>query len=223
MAEKSDIAWTCSTFNPWVGCTKVGPGCDGCYAETLDKRHKWGGATHWGSGVPRHRTSAAYWHKPEIWNKVAPMSEFAGRKGFWPVFCASLADVFDNEVPAEWRSDLFQLIERTPNLSWLLVTKRIGNVPGMVPPLWALEKFPDNVRLMITVVNPEEAARDIPRLLALNCKNGISYEPALSSIDLSPWTHCDVCGYSVLDARQHLDHHLCKSKRQWLQWVIIGG
>jgi protein gp37 len=46
MAEKTGISWTDSTFNPWIGCTKVGPGCDHCYAEALDKRHQWGGKTH---------------------------------------------------------------------------------------------------------------------------------------------------------------------------------
>ena len=117
MAEISNIAWTKSTFNPWIGCTKVGPGCDGCYAEALDARFKYGGAAHWGAGVPRFRTKPGNWNKPLAWNKQAPTFEFAGRKGFWPVFCASLADVFDNEVPERWRRDLFELIRKTPNLS----------------------------------------------------------------------------------------------------------
>lgn len=208
MAETTNIAWCRSTFNCWVGCSKVGPGCDSCYAEALDKRHKWGGATHWGAGVPRHRTSASYWKQPLKWNAEAPNSKFAGRKGFWPVFCASLADVFDNEVPDEWRTDLWDLIEKTPNLSWLLVTKRIGNVRGMVDYHWNTGGFPPNVRIMTTVVNQEEADRDIPKLLALPCKNGVSYEPALGPIDWS--ITCAEANYHV-KAIYRLD------------WIIVGG
>ena len=197
MAEKTAIAWTRSTFNPWIGCTKVGPGCDHCYAETLDKRHKWGGAVHWGSGVPRYRTKPANWNQPLKWDAFAkaerllgerrPDDEWEGPLGFWPVFCASLADVFDNEVPHIWQAELWELIKSTPNLSWLLVTKRIGNVEKFVPWGWIKDGFPDNVRLLITVCNQEEADRDIPKLLALRCKNGISYEPALGRVDWSPW------------------------------------
>lgn len=203
MAEKSSISWTRSTFNPWIGCTKVGPGCDHCYAEAQDARKRWGGAAHWGTGVPRYRTKPSNWAQVETWNRLAG-EEFAagiawspspyvrlpwtvGLRPFWPVFCASLADVFDNEVPPEWRADLVALIERTPNLSWLLVTKRIGNVAKMVPARWLERGFPEQVRLIITVVDEDEARRDVPKLLALPTKNGISYEPALGPVDWSPW------------------------------------
>ena len=126
MAENSKIEWTDHTFNPWMGCMKVGPGCDGCYAENLmDHRY---GRVRWGAGEPRVRTSTANWRKPVQWNRDA-----SGRDGDRPfVFCASLADVFDNEVDPLWRADLFALIDATPNLVWLLLTKRIGNVMKMV-------------------------------------------------------------------------------------------
>lgn len=205
MAETTNIAWTRSTFNCWIGCTKVGPGCDHCYAEVQDSRKRWGGAAHWGAGVPRYRTSVSNWAKPLAWNKAAPDSEFAGRKGFWPVFCASLGDVFDNEVPRLWRYDLWRLIEKTPNLSWLIVTKRVGNVIGMIPVGWE-KQFPDNVRLLITVCNQEEADRDIPKLLALPCKNGISYEPALGPVDWWPWMP-----------------ETWMPEGRGLEWIIVGG
>src|SRR6266545_171130 len=130
MGEKTGIAWTRSTFNPWIGCKEIstaksgGGGCDNCYARELDKRHKWGGATHWGVGVPRYRTKS--WHLPVAWNKKAEVD--GKRASIFP----SLCDPFDNEVPREWRHDLVDLILRTPNLSWLLVTKRIGNVERMI-------------------------------------------------------------------------------------------
>ena len=206
MAKQTSIAWCKSTLNPWIGCSRVSEGCNSCYAEALDKRMRFGGATHWGPGVPRHRTSATNWAAPLAWNKAAPGSEFAGRKGFWPVFCASLADVFDNEVPVAWRYDLWNLIAWTPNLTWYLVTKRVGNVNLMVPEAWRRDGFPPNVRVIATIVNQEEADRDIPKLLALPCKNGISYEPALGPVDWSPWLWIP-----------H-DH-----SRGQIEWLIVGG
>jgi protein gp37 len=205
VAEVTKISWTRSSFNPWIGCSKVGPGCDHCYAEALDKRHRWKGATHWGAGVPRMRTSPSNWNGPLKWERAAAAS---GER--WLVFCASLADVFDNEIPDEWRADLWRLLEKTTHLSWLLVTKRIGNVERMVPPAWIAGRFPDNVRLLITVVNQQEADRDVPKLLALPCKNGISYEPALGPVDWSPWLEKKVW-------------------RSWpiphvgVEWIIVGG
>lgn len=186
MGEHTKISWCDHTMNPWIGCTKVGPGCDACYAETMDSRKRWdGGKTHWGPGVPRYRTSESNWRQPLAWNRQAEKDGKPHR-----VFCASLADVFDNEVQFQWRADLWKLIEATQNLSWLLVTKRIGNVERMVPHHWlhaefpAHNGFPPNVRLLITVCNQEEADRDIPKLLALPAKNGLSIEPQLSPVDL---------------------------------------
>lgn len=195
MAEITGIAWTDSTFNPWIGCTKVGPGCDHCYAEALDRRHKWGGSTHWGAGVPRKRTSEDYWWKPRVWNDKARKS---GKP--WRVFCASLADVFDNEVPKEWREDLWALIHDTPYLTWLLLTKRIGNASKMLPKP-SVHRMPwpwENVWIGATIVNQEEADRDVPKLLATPAAvRFVSYEPALGPVD---WT-----------------------KFPGLDWIIVGG
>lgn len=207
MAKQTGIAWTKSTFNPWIGCSKIGPGCDACYAEAQDQRFYAG--EHWGAGAPRRRTTPKYWGQPLVWNKTAPTTEFAGRKGFWPVFCASQADVFDNEVPQAWRDDLWALIAATPNLSWQIVTKRIGNVSKMVPPDWLL-RFPPNVRLIITVVNQEEADRDVPKLRTLNCKNGISYEPALGPVAWLPWLQPSCSMANPLG-------------EPLLDWIIVGG
>lgn len=193
MAEITGIAWTDSTFNPWIGCTKVGPGCDHCYAEALDKRHRWGGATHWGTGVERKRTGEAYWRQPLTWNRKAAAS---GKP--WRVFCASLADVFDNEVDPGWRVDLFRLIEATPALTWLLLTKRIGNVARMVEVGAPWHRLAPNVWLGATIVNQEEADRDIPKLLATQAAvRFVSYEPALGPVQ---WV-----------------------KYPGIDWLIIGG
>ena len=134
MGKVTKISWCDSTFSPWIGCTEVSPGCDNCYSRELSKRYGW---AKWGIGQPRYRTSASNWAQPIAWNRAA---EKSGR--VWRVFCAPLADVFDNDVPFQWRIDLWRLIEATPNLSWLLVTKRIGNVERMVPHHWLHNGFP---------------------------------------------------------------------------------
>src|SRR5580692_7935980 len=122
MGENSKIEWCDHTFNPWIGCQKVSPGCDHCYAETQNNLRKWNGGK-WGPHAPRKRTSEANWKKPLQWQKRA--AEFSGRRR---VFCASLADVFDNKAPDGARDDLFDLIRETPSLDWLLLTKRPENI-----------------------------------------------------------------------------------------------
>lgn len=205
MAENSSIEWTDHTFNPWIGCTKVGPGCDNCYAKTLmdDRMHM----AEWGPKGERVRTSVKNWNDPVRWNAQhdAFFAEHGRRQR---VFCASLADVFDNSVPEGWRLELFNLIRCTPNLDWLLLTKRVGNVrhqiglalyvaqqqmsrmqseQGLVNWLgaWADGEPPNNVWLGATIVNQEEANRDIPKLLATPARvRFLSMEPLLGRVNL---------------------------------------
>ena len=124
MAEYTNISWCTSSWSPWIGCTEVSDGCTNCYARALDNRHRYGGAKHWGPGVPRYRTKS--WHQPIVWNKKAAAS---GER--WTVF-PSLCDPFDNEVPMIWRDELFALIALTPHLTWLLLTKRVGNARSYI-------------------------------------------------------------------------------------------
>lgn len=157
MGEVTRIEWADHTFNPWIGCTKVSPACDNCYAEALmDTRY---GRVEWGAGNDRVRTSANNWRLPLRWNKKA---EAEGSRPF--VFCASLADVFDNEVDDRWRHDLFALIEATPSLVWLLLTKRIGNVVKMTDPMRGHPCLPRNAAIGATLPNQEEYDRDRMKL-----------------------------------------------------------
>jgi protein gp37 len=183
MADNTSIEWCDHTFNPWEGCQKVSPGCDHCYAETRNARFN-GTAVNWGPGAPRRRTSEANWKKPLKWNREA-QAFFAAHGRRQRVFCASLADVFDNAVDPQWRRDLFNLILQTPHLDWLLLTKRIGNVSGVIRDQ-LLHPLPPNVWMGITVVNQEEADRDIPKLLAIDASvRFLSMEPLLGHIDLT--------------------------------------
>lgn len=191
MSTETGIGWTDSTFNPWMGCTAVSPACDHCYAQTLvEGRFK---RAEWGPGKPRARTSPANRKLPLQWEREheAFYREHGRNRR---VFCASLADVFDNEVDPTWRDDLFRLIAATPHLTWQLLTKRIGNVENMLAfalmsqpaPINPRSTWPwPNVWLGITVCNQQEADRDIPKLLAVPAaKRFLSIEPMLGAINL---------------------------------------
>ena len=193
VAENSKIEWTDHTFNPWWGCTKVSVGpqgaCEHCYAESLAKRvgypHLWDGM--------RRTFGEKHWREPLKWDERAQLE---GRR--FRVFCASMADVFDKDAPESERRRLWELIEATPYLDWLLLTKRVGNVLRMVPPHWH-ERFPRNVWLGISVVTPLEVARDVPKLQAIPAYiRFLSMEPLLEDI----WME------------SHLDG---------IHWVIVGG
>lgn len=193
MAESTGISWCDRTWSPWEGCTKVSPGCTNCYAAARNGRFAAG--ANWGPGAPRRRTSEASWKKVRHWNQLA--SQRGERFSVFP----SLCDPFDNEVPTDWRRDLYSLIESTPNLDWLLLTKRIGNARAMLnaAPL-------PNVWLGATVVNQEEADRDIPKLLAVPARvRFLSIEPMLGPISLDCWP---VYG---------------EDEKPLLHWVICGG
>lgn len=217
MGENSKIAWTDHTFNPWVGCTKVSPGCDHCYAESWAKRS---GLVKWGPGKARHRTSHENWMKPFKWDKAAAAAGVRAR-----VFCSSLADVFDNEVAHVWREDLFTLIWSTPHLDWLLLTKRIGNAMEMLPQDWRY-RYP-NVWLGATVVNQAEADRDIVKMLAVPARlHFLSMEPLLEMVDISEhlWGKNPICSNCPQDMDCECGAYTRKENGQpSIDWVICGG
>lgn len=180
MAELTKIEWTDRTFNPWTGCTKISPGCDNCYAEGWSKRS---GHVKWGNN-PRKRTTDAYWKAPLAWQSQAEafMQEHGRRQR---VFCASLADVFDNQVDPQWRTDLFTLIRATPDLDWQLLTKRPQQISKMLPDDWGSEGYA-NVWLGFTAEDQvrfdqrKAFMRSIPARVWF-----ISYEPAIGPLRFS--------------------------------------
>ncbi len=222
MGKGTKIEWATHTFNPWIGCAHVSPGCIHCYAEVLmDQRM---GRVKWGPGQPRSRTSEGNWRKPLAWNRAA---QAAGRRD--RVFCASLADFLDPEVPAQWLADLLLLIEKTPHLDWLLLTKR--------PQLWrdrmeAVESLcvrtntradarilvdgwlhasrpPKNVWIGTTVEDQRRADERIPFLLRIPAFiRFLSAEPMIGPVTLRPFVR-----------RPHAD----PSRTETFHWVICGG
>jgi len=230
MGESSKIEWTDATVNFWWGCTKVGPGCDHCYAEAFDKRV---GGAHWGLDAPRRKIASA----PALIHKLdnqysdwaadaecargnaaafgQPIPNMANRRR---VFIQSMSDLFDLEVPLEWFAEAWGLIESCNRIDIQIVTKRVSAVAKRLSEV-GCTTWPKHAGLIITVVNQEEANRDIPRLLALKAKFyipwvGLSIEPMLGPIDLRSaiGIHPDSgAAYAAVRVGQLLD------------WVICGG
>lgn len=228
--ENSKIEWCDHTFNPWMGCTRVSPGCQHCYAETLmDSRY---GKVKWGPQGKRVRTSEAYWKKPLAWNKQA---EREGRR--FRVFCASLADVFERKEELDpWRWQLWHLIVQTPHLDWLLLTKRPENVNYMVP--WGSEAYPwpENVWIGTSVESQEWADKRIPELLKVPAVvRFLSVEPLLGPVDLFNVSYRGDTDYFI----NSLTRRYSTSKMMYpdngvymsfgmaslgkINWVIVGG
>lgn len=231
MAKESKIEWTDHTFNPWVGCTKVSSACDHCYAETWAKR---AGTPELWTGE-RRRTTEANWKQPLKWNREHEKfyAEHGRRQR---VFCASLADVFDNQVPDKWRADLWEMIRKTPNLDWLLLTKRPQNIKKMLPPDWGYG-YP-NVWLGTTVENQQMAERRVPILISIPAVvKFLSMEPLLGPVNLDLQrcdTHdrdhaevhdgeeiCIECAADGFTGDMPIGHWL--NYNGGITWVITGG
>ena len=194
MGKNSHIEWTHHTFNPWWGCAKVSPACQNCYAEAWAKRV---GNKVWGVKAPRRFFGEDHWREPLKWNAEAQRLGVRYR-----VFCASMADVFENRSDLnEAREKLWTLIEATPMLDWLLLSKRPEHVLKFSR--WG-EDWPENVWLGTTVEDQEWADKRIPYLLAVPAKTRfLSCEPLLGNIDLSAYVE--------------------KGKKSPIHWVITGG
>lgn len=207
------IEWADYTFNPWIGCEKVSAGCKHCYAErdTSNRVSTARGLPLWGPSSTRRRTSEANWREPLLWNKQAKALRAICEREAIPfvrprVFCASLADVFEDRPElATWRTDLFNLIERCDELDWLLVTKRPENVREMVPFLWSgsndfarsVGTWPKHVWLGTTVEDRKALTRIDDLRNAPAVVRFLSIEPLLEDL-------------GTLDLRG-------------ISWVIVGG
>ncbi len=180
MAATTAIQWTDATFNPWWGCARVSEACQHCYAEALAKRF---GQDVWGKTAERRTFGDHHWNEPLRWNGKA---ETAGVPRL--VFCASMADVFEDHpaLPTE-RTRLWELIGRTPWLTWQLLTKRPENIMAMVPACWQ-DDWPANVWAGTTIETPKRADERLPHLAAVPAPVlFVSGEPLFGRLDLTPW------------------------------------
>ena len=227
MSANTKIEWCDHTFNPWIGCTKVSPGCANCYAERdFSLRRK---VVGWGKGEPRKRTAPANWNLPKKWNDTAICDECgntqsicatAGNLGLCKqchrdtmrnprVFCGSLCDWLDDEAPIEWLCDLLALIQATPNLDWLLLTKRPGSFgrrielascqvdrneenaeryllnPAAYMASWLVGNAPKNIWIGTSVEDQQRADERIPELVKIPAKiRFLSCEPLLGEVEI---------------------------------------
>lgn len=239
--ENTKIEWCDHSWSPWRGCTKVSPGCANCYAETLSHRNP-AVLGQWGTGKPR--VKAKNWNEPRKWNraeagKMVSHAEFVvGRK--LTVF-PSLCDWLDDEVPIEWLAEFLQLVHATPDLTWLLLTKRPENWADRVEEamlnlstkcggsdpkrmstdaystLWSWVRqgdAPANVWLGTSVEDQQRADERIPALLRIPARGRfLSLEPLLGDVDVS-------FGLPVYDIKMGRD--LVRDGVD-IDWLIIGG
>lgn len=250
MAETT-IEWTATrradgtsapgfTFNPWRGCTRVSAGCVNCYAETLSGRNH-GTLGTWGPKGERVIAAETYWRLPLKWEKEARAAGERRR-----VFCASLADVFEgpetmpqaSRAPVEAaRRELWKMIGLTPNLDWILLTKRPENVLRMVPHEWYLPmyhgEFPANVWIGTSVEDQATANERIPHLLKIPASvRFLSCEPLLGPVELTWEDDAGRLG-SYLPMHDHRPEYFpsvfgdgsgkATPLNVGVDWVIVGG
>lgn len=222
--ENSKISWTHHTFNAWWGCEHAdaepgsedkSPECDHCYAETTDKRY---GGDHWGAGAPPRFFGDAYWRKPLSWNRDAERDGVRAR-----VFCSSMADVFQlhsehvtrASMEAE-RDRLWALIQATPHLDWLLLTKRPENFATMLPwsPGQTVTKRWEHPWLNVWLGVTAGVERSMWRVRVLRetpaARRFISCEPLLEHISADAWDDALRGGYYANPSEHTID------------WLIVG-
>lgn len=231
MGQNSGISWTDHTFNPWWGCEKVSAGCKNCYAETFASGRM--GLPIWGAQAERRFFGDAHWGEPLKWNRLAEKAGVRAR-----VFCASMADMFEYyqgpsaERVKEARGRLWTLIEATPWLDWLLLTKRPENIMAMIPERWRCFSFPCNLWIGCTVENQEMAEKRLPYLLSIPARvRFVSYEPALGPVvftELRTDETCGECKEVILHDAMSFGDVRCGCGAEStilhrLDWIIVGG
>ena len=209
--KNTKIEWAHHTFNPWWGCVKVSDACAHCYAEAFAKRT---GHDVWGADKPRRFFGDSHWKQPLLWNAEA------ARSGRQRVFCASMADLFekysgpDREQLKVERNRVFRLVQQSPNIDWLFLTKRPENMIPFTRPIWG-SSWPKNVWALTTVENQLQARKRIPYLLQVPAAvRGLSCEPLLGALDLSEWF------WKPRSQEGRVRH---RTPSYALHWVIAGG
>lgn len=236
------IGWCHFTINFWWGCTEKSPACAFCYARDIAARWSqklFGFKVAWGDGQKRGE------RLQEARREALALNRSAQRRGVrYRVFANSMSDWLDSEVPADWLAFLLETIRLTPNLDWLLLTKRpekwnerssqVASLlsrtqdPQANPELlgwladWKLDSPPENVWVGATVEDQTRANLRIPHLLAIPAKvRFLSCEPLLGPVDFSL-----ILLGTKFAACEGREHEILRGKLPdfpWLDWVIAGG
>lgn len=225
--QGTGISWAHFVENRWIGCQRVSPACRNCYAEAGNVR--WHGGDNWGADSPRRIVSDARWNRALSWNALAAATGHRYR-----VFCSSQSDIFEDRRDLDpYRLEVFEMIARTPNLDWLLLTKRADRIAALIRP-WIAQggKWPmPNVWLGTTAEDQRRADERIPALLSVPAAvHWISAEPLLEKIDVSRYLkadrRCPTCnGVGHLGAIGGCGR--CQGSGEFggagVSWVVIGG
>ena len=174
MGQQTIIAWCKHTFNVAWGCTKVSEGCAHCYAESLSNRY---GFSVWGKNGERRTFGEKHWREPLGWEAAAHGVGVRAQ-----VFCSSMCDVFeDHPTIARERGKLWPLIQQTPNLDWLLLTKRPERIAECLPASWGGHGWP-NVWLGTSIESEKHIGRADHLRQIHAVVRFVSAEPLLESI-----------------------------------------
>jgi protein gp37 len=212
------ISWADYTFNPWRGCVKISPGCRFCYAKRDTDR--WGG-NFWGKNAERP-ISKTTWRNPRKWNLQAKADQVMRR-----VFSGSLCDVFENRPDlVAPRQRLFDMIETTEWLIWMLLTKRPENIAELAARYAG--GWPPNVWLGVSAETQRFATERIPHLVQHDVAvRFVSAEPDLALVDLTR-IHAGSSGqpdmvWDVLGKRCGVPGRWQEPMSRGVDWVITGG
>lgn len=190
MTALTKIEWATHTFNPWIGCQHVSPGCVNCYAEvnTFTRAQRAKGDELWGGPLTkRHVVADSKWVDVLKWDDQARRTGEVTR-----VFCASMADWLEKRRDLTGpRARLIALIEETPSLTWLMLTKRPENAHELLPGRWfAPGGWPRHVWFGFSAEDQRRLDERAPHAAAVPAPiRFISYEPALGPIDFEGDPH----------------------------------
>ena len=188
MGFDTEIGWTQRTWNGWIGCQKISQGCSHCYMYRLEKRFG-------NNPMNVHRTSDATFYAPLKWKEPAL------------VFACSMSDFFIKEAD-KWRDDAWEIIRKTPHLTYQILTKRPERIADHLPDDWGEEGY-SNVWLG-TSVELDRYKERIKHLAKVPAPvHFISAEPMLGPLNLYD-------GYYVSEG--HWEAYLAQ-----IDWIIVGG
>jgi protein gp37 len=234
MGDKSAIEWTDATWNVTVGCTKVSEGCDNCYAERLVNgrmRNRHPGGFEVVRVHPDRVNLPLRWRRPRR------------------VFVNSLSDLFHEQIPNEWRVEIFAVMAAARRHTFQILTKRPGPMASLLSrpsfrdavrdramgkvlrdPAWSWEWPLPNVWLGTSVEAQKWADVRIPALLRTPAAvRFLSCEPLLGPVDLTPWLPCHCPeGPASMPVGCAECAHPANARRSVadatpINWVIVGG
>ena len=166
--KTSRISWTDATWNPVVGCDKVSPGCDNCYAEALTRRFPARYPDGFKLTPKPHRLKDPYKWSPRT------------------IFVNSMSDLFHADISLEYLHEVWNVMLNTPQHTYQILTKRPSIMRYRIE--YQQLALPPHIWLGTSVESQEFAAKRIPSLLAIPASvRFISAEPLLGPLDLSPW------------------------------------